>query len=302
MRRVIPYILVSLLILAACEGQGEKKTESTAAFIGGSQALALQFTQLRPEVFDGGEDPFDVIVRLENKGEWDVVRDKAKVRLNGVNPSEFGKVPEDFAQSPPEDLLKVSRDSRSPPIDVEFRGLNYQARITGAALPPFPLVATACYGYGTRAVSRLCVRRDILKPTDGICTVEETKSVENSGSPVHIENFREQARARDRVAFVFDVKHVGSGAPYELNSQCAARQMASKVWVKVDSRIPGLSCSFSTGSGTEGQITLVDGVKTVSCSQPIATPGDYEQPISIELQYDYEDTVTTELVVKHAGE
>jgi hypothetical protein len=301
MRRLAPAAAIFLLLLAACQPSEEAPGE-VETFLGGSQGLALQFTQLRSEVFDGGNDPFDVVVRLENKGEWDVPAPKAKVRLAGINPSEFGKNPEDFALAPPDDLPAVTRESRSNPIDVEFRNLNYLAQVTGAALPPFPLVATACYSYGTDAVSRICVRKDLLKKDVGLCTVEEPKTVADSGAPVHVVNFQEQARGRDRVAFIFDVRHVGKGAVYELGSQCASRQMQNKVRVKVDSRIPGLSCSFATGTGTEGAVTLVDGVKTVTCTQPIQNLGDYEQPVNIQLEYDYEDSITGQLTVKHVGE
>lgn len=301
MRRLAPAVAIALLFLAACAPQ-EGKTPETSTFLGGSQGLTLQFVQLRSEVFDGGNDPFDVVVRLENKGEWVVSAAKAKVRLAGINPSEFGKNPEDFALSPPDDLPAVTRESRSTPLDVEFRNLNYLAQVSGAALPPFPLVATACYSYGTEAVSRLCVRKDLLKDDIGLCTVEEPKTTADSGAPVHVVNFQEQRRGKDRVAFIFDVRHVGAGAVYELGSQCASRPMQNKVRVKVDTRIPGLSCSFATGSGTEGTVNLVDGVKTVTCTQPIQNLGDYEQPVNIELEYDYEDSITGQLTVKHAGE
>ena len=305
MRRVAPSILVAaLLLLTACTPEKSEGPE-LATFIGGTQGLTMEFSQLRTEVFDSGNDPFDVVVRLENKGEWTVLKDRAKVRLSGINPSEFGKPTEAFALSPADDLPAVTQESRSSPIDVEFRELNYLARVTGAALPAFPLVATACYGYGTRAVTKLCVRRNILTPeAGGVCTVEEPKSVANSGAPVHIENFREQSRAKDRVAFIFDVKHIGSGRPFELGSQCVSTQVDYKIKVRVDTRLNGLSCTglTTTGAVAEGTVTLVDGSKTVSCSQSITSPGDYEQPVDLTLEYDYEDTASAQLTVKHAGE
>ncbi|MEM4247249.1 MAG: hypothetical protein QXF14_02920, partial [Candidatus Woesearchaeota archaeon] len=65
-----------------------------------------------------------------------------------------------------------------------------------------------------------------------------------------------------------------------------------------------LQCTGLTTTGTkaEGYVTLYDKKKTVTCTQTITTSTDYEQQISMEATYDYEEYKQTQITVKSSGE
>jgi len=310
MRKVFVPLLLVFAIVACTQKEGEV-LELTSPFIGGSSGVEPAFQGLRKEVFDGGRDPFDVLVRLENKGESPVKKSDVRVRITGINPAEFSKLEEQLVKNPDDDILESRIDSTgqvllAPPSIVEFSGLNHFSPITGASAN-FPLRAEVCYTYTTKSVSKFCVRGNLLNPPEGgICVINEVKPVFNSGAPVHVENVQESARAKDKIGISFEIKHVGTGQIYEKKSACdkTQRKNENRVYVVVDSKIQGLSCTglASSGSRAEGFVTLFDGVKPITCTQPITTKTDYEQAFSVEATYDYDIFVQTDITVKSSGE
>ncbi|MBI4144170.1 hypothetical protein HY486_02900 [Candidatus Woesearchaeota archaeon] len=303
MRRAL--ILLLLIFLAAC---ATKKTIELEPFIGGNDGLKASFADFRKNVFDGGKDPFDIIVRLDNLGESQIKKEDVEIRIDGINPLAFGKSEEQLTKNSPEDIRAVERAKEailtSPPIFTEFNGLNHLTAITGSKLS-YPIIARICYSYKTKSQSKFCIRRNILNPEEGPCKIEETKQTYNSGAPVHVENVKETARGTDKIGISFDIKHVGKGTPYDRASKCPdSEKPRNKVFVKIDTNMPGLSCTgmTTTSAGTaEGTVQLFDGIKTMTCTQTVSK-GDFEQPLNILLEYEYEDRTQTELIVKHVGD
>ncbi len=310
MRRLI-VILVLALLVAACRPGEKKQITIESPFVGGSQGLVLDFQDLRAEVFDGGRDPFDIIVRLENKGEALVKKENVKVKISGINPAEFGKLEENLIINAPDDAIENRKDPQGnvlpgPPVFVEFAGLNHLSPITGASAQ-FPLRAEVCYLYRTKTVSKLCVRENLLTPElGGICEINEDKPVFNSGAPVQVASFKESTRAKDKIGFTFEAKNVGTGNIFERNTFCdrSQRKNENRVYVTVNTGLSGLSCTGleTTAKGAEGFVTLYGGSKIVSCSQTVSSRSDYEQLVNVELVYDYEQTTQSTLIVKSSGE
>ncbi|RMD58378.1 hypothetical protein D6825_01060 [Candidatus Woesearchaeota archaeon] len=306
MRRVL--ILLALALLIACaQEEGKQVNIEQSPFVGGTQGVELSFQDVRESVFDSGTDPFDVIVKLENKGESPVEKATARVELSGINPAEFGKTPQELIQNPPDDLVETRKDPQGniipgSPVFVEFRGLNYQKALAGAQAQ-FTLRAESCYLYRTRAVSKLCVRKNLLSPRPGgICSVSEAKQVHNSGSPVHIQNLKQTTRSGNKIGFSFEVANIGSGELYERNSNCdkTNRKSSNRAYLIVNTGLSGLQCTGlnPVQDGAEGWITLYGGRKQISCTQTISNPADYEQLINIEAIYDYSQSAQTNIIVK----
>lgn len=295
--------LLLCLLLASCARSTSVDLEP---FLGGTKGVQATFVDLRDSVFDGGNDPFDVVIRLDNLGEAPVNKDAITVRLDGVNPLAFGKTEEQLSKHSTDDLLPniKTEDGKIPSVPqfVEFNGLNHLTTITGSKLQ-YPLRARVCYGYMTNVVSKFCVRRNILNPAEGPCVIDEAKPVYNSGAPVQVANVKESPRGQDKIGLSFDIKHVGQGTPYEEGSGCPdLEKNRNRIRIKIDTGMPGLSCTgLNQGETAEGSIQLFDGVKTVTCTQQVPK-GDFEQPITILLSYDYEIFAQTQLVVKHAGD
>jgi len=313
MRRVSVVAAILLVVLAACAPgakEGEK-IELTSPFIGGTTGVMADFVDFRREVFDGGRDPFDVVIKLENKGEYTVAPDRVRVKLSGVNPASFGKLEEDLSKGPSDELVGSRVDPQGnvlpgSPVFVEFTGLNHFSPIAGAQVT-FPLRAEVCYLYSTKAVSKLCVRENILAPeAGGICEVNEDKQAFNSAGTVQVGAVKESARAKDKVSFSFEITNAGTGQVFERASACdrSSRAKENRVYVVVDTKMPGLQCTGlgTTGTKAEGFTTLFDSKKIVTCTQAVTTRTDYEQIIDIEVIYDYEEYKQTEIVIKSSGE
>lgn len=310
MRKIILAILL-LLVLIACKPTAKQPITIQSPFIGGAQGIQIDFHELRKDVFDGGRDPFDVIIKLQNNGETEVNKENIKIKLSGINPSEFGKLEEQLVASAPDDVIEIRKDATgnmipSPPTFVEFLELNHRSTITGASAQ-FPLRADLCYLYRTKAVSKLCIRSDLLTPPPGgICEINEEKPLFNSGAPVQISGFKESTRAKDKVGFSFEIKNAGTGNIFERNSFCdrSQRKNENRVYVIINTGLSGLSCTGleSTGKGAEGFVTLYGGSKIVTCTQTANTRTDFEQLVNIEAIYDYEQTAQTTITVKSSGE
>ncbi|MEM3154932.1 MAG: hypothetical protein QW165_05230 [Candidatus Woesearchaeota archaeon] len=310
MRRLIVLLMLAFLVVG-CRPGDKKQVDLTSPFIGGSQGLFIDFQDLRKDVFDGGQDPFEVIVKLENKGEALVKAGDVRVKLSGINPAEFSKSELDLVKNAPDDAIEMRKDPKGGTVPgqqvfVEFTGLNHKGLIVGASAQ-FPLRADVCYLYRTRAVSELCVRENLLTPrAGGICEINEDKRVFNSGAPVQVANFRESTRARDKIGFSFEVKNIGTGNVFERNKMCdrSERKNENRVFVIVETGLSGLQCTGleTSGRGAEGFVTLYGGTKIVTCTQSVSTRSDYEQLVNIELIYDYEQSIQSSITVKSSGE
>ncbi|MBN2112424.1 hypothetical protein JW707_04990 [Candidatus Woesearchaeota archaeon] len=306
---IFAMAVISMLFLTGCgEGEGQLPGAGTP-FLGGTSGVSISFEDSPPaEVFDGGDFPFDIVVRLKNDGEWDIPKNNIKVKISGIRAEQFNLAESQLAKNAPEDLPKKQRDPtgtllESPPVLVEFTNFNHRESITGSELT-YPIRADVCYRYGTTAVSQLCVRENILNPQEGgICTINEAKTLFNSAAPVQVTSFTESARSSEKVGFSFTITHSGTGSIYEQDTLCNKESMAfeDRIYVKVDAGISGLECS-GLSEETEGFVKLFGGTKTVSCTLTIPNPGDYQLPLRIDLGYDYESSTSTQILVRHSGE
>jgi len=310
MKKSFFVIIAVMIFLMGCTGEGEQ-IEITSPFIGGTTGVVADFVDLRPEIFDGGRDPFDIVIKLENTGEAEVAKDSVRVKLSGINPAEFNKLEEDLTASPNDDLIAKMKDSAGniipgAPVFIEFTELNHVSPITGGQID-LPLRADICYLYNIKAASKICVRENILNPSpEGICEITESKPIFNSGAPIQFADFKESARSRDKIGFSFVVRNAGTGDVYGKNTLCSKDERKNKdaVFIRVDSNLPGLSCTGleSKGRTAEGYVTLFSGSKIVTCTQTIATRTDYEQLVTLEAEYDYEEFKQTSITVKSSGE
>lgn len=306
-------LAIAMMLLAGCDGK--TKAGTTDPFLGGTNGILLAFMDDAPpgEVFDGGDFPFSIVVTLKNDGEWEVPAEKGTLSISGINPAEFGVTDAGLVKKIPESLEASSKDAEGNVIPgtvllVEFPEMVYAGTLVGNRI--FPVRANLCYEYGTRATSSLCVRANLRDTSDSpVCTVNEDKTVYSSGAPVVITTFQEAVSGASSVRFTFTISHKNNGNIYKLGSGCDGSVYANrnKIHVTVDSGLEGLKCSgLSGGDDTSGYVTLSTedraGERVITCTQTIDSQTDFDQPVNIELTYDYKDHIDTELLVKHAGE
>ncbi len=310
--RIIKLFLAIIVLVSLIACGSTEDTKVIKPFIGGTEGIFVDFApDLRKEIYDGGGDSFNVGVKLHNKGETDVKKDDVIVKLSGFLPQILGKQESELSKKPSEDVESFKRGPKdetlaSQPVFVEFTDLKYLSQITGSSLP-FPLKVDVCYRYTTNAISKLCYRQNIMNPAPGgICEINADKEITNSGSPIQIQNLKEFARGSDKIAFSFDIKHLGTGLVFSTDSgHCELPKEKNKVLITIDTGIDGLSCpSLTTKKGTavEGVVQLFDGAKPIQCTQTVTTKSDYENLVNVKVDFDYSDSKTTEVIVKHSVE
>ncbi len=320
MKKYFVLMVIALIALAAgCKDKTDAGTTASTpgkSFVGGTEGLKLEFFPGAPpeEVYDK-DYPFGINLRVENAGEYDIL-DPADATLTiiGINPADFGTTATALTKNVPEMLYGVSLDATGNKAagavtSVDFPSLQYARLVVGN--PQFVIRANVCYEYGTTVISKLCILEDLLGRTrkrgeTPFCDPNAQQQVENSGAPVQVNLFKQSVIGSDKVSFQFNIKHVGTGSISKLGSECSTN-LAEKdvVYVKVDTGLEGLTCSgFSGGSATEGYATLYGGAgaqeKLIVCTQQLnAVRGDFDKPIRIDMTYDYEQYIDTNLIVRH---
>ncbi|MBN1544554.1 hypothetical protein JW898_03780 [Candidatus Woesearchaeota archaeon] len=316
---LITFVAFLLLFAAGCNKE-EQQGPVGSKFVGGTEGLSISFApgSIPDKILDK-DQPFGISVVLTNKGDHTIENGAdATVKITGIDPADFGVGAGDLVQDSPGTIRGAQKDVQGAVIQGETVSLDFpasgasfvhQKEIAGAVT--YNVRADVCYKYGTVANTKLCVLEDILG-THGasgkLCQINEDKVVDNSGAPVQIVSFRESVSSANKVAFVFKIKHVGTGTVHEMDSECAKEfQQKDKVHVMVDTGISdGLTCSglqdgAASGSVYEGNAQLLNGEREIRCTQNINSPTDLEKLTIIELTYDYDQNIEKRLEVQHVG-
>jgi hypothetical protein len=317
---LITCITLMLLFVAGCGEQSDKPSVVGSKFVGGTNGLAISFApgSIPDKILDKGQS-FGISVVMTNKGDHTIdTGADATVKITGIDPTDFGATSSDLTQDSPGQIRGAQKDTEGNVIQGETVSLDFpasgnsfshQKEISGSVT--YNVRADVCYKYGTVVNTKLCVLDDILgtQGTEGkLCKINEDKAVDNSGAPVQVSMFRESVSSATKVAFVFKVKHVGTGTVHEAASECDKDfQKKDKVKIKVDTGISdGLTCSglsggTASGSTYEGSAQLLNGEREVRCTQTINNPTDLEKLVRIDLTYDYDQYIEKSLEVQHVG-
>ena len=81
---LLMILAVALLVLSACDGGTDINTGQTG-FVGGFKGIEISFATNAPpdRVSDAGQEEFDVVVELINRGEHEVLAENIFVKLEG---------------------------------------------------------------------------------------------------------------------------------------------------------------------------------------------------------------------------
>jgi len=321
----IMFGIALLFLVASCDRGSGTTTGSapTTPFLEGNEGLVIEFLEGSPPgdegVTDRGSFDFQAVISLKNEGEFDLKRDQVNVDLIGILPEDFGVSADELRDVRPEDdLTPTIRDAEGNIVEgtetfVTFPSengfFNFEGEISGNTV--FVFRADVCYKYQTKAVSQICILRNLVDVSDGsICDPSETKPVFSSGSPIEVSSFRQNVNGRDKISFNFDIVHSGQGDVFKEGdatspaADCpkdprARREKENKVKVTVDTGLPNLRCVGLDGA-TTGFITMVRDRRTVTCIQEL-DPGrnDFETNVDITLDFNYLDNEDQEVLVKH---
>lgn len=322
MRRIILTILALLLIVIAtgCEQQsGNNVGPSSTPFIGGVEGLVMEFVQGNPPdyVFDNGNFPFYVSIRVDNLGEHDVVANEGYLEITGINAKDFNLGSQaELRQNIPQTIKGVVKNFQGTVIVgdtsiLEFGEMNYLPNIRGNFDGP-RIRANLCYNYETEATTYICLKRDLLTNIDTkeICDLSGLKPVFNSGAPIQITEVQEDPLGSDKIQLVFTVEHVGTPNDrfYKLDTECDDRQTnrdKDLVWFEVVSDINGATASCTgmrefNADKSGGYVELYNGEpRQVICQFDMSNvDGIYEELVTVRLKYRYSQFIEKTILVK----
>lgn len=304
---IFVFLAVVALAFAGCENGEDQRGTS---FLGGDRGLELRFMPDAPpdSVSDQGQQDFDVMVELRNRGEYEVPMERVLVELSGFRPEAFGLSSADMALSPNENVIpRIMNPDGSviepPEAYVTFEDLSYQDAAVGTGTR-FPFRVDVCYGYETTGATQLCIKENmnIDRPGD-LCNVDGTRSLSTSGAPIQITNVDQSRAGADRTRFTFTVQNKGPGSVFVPESTCeTGTRVENRVFVNVEG-LPGenVNCvGLMEGTGNAGFLILSGSEpKEVSCIYTVTDRNNRVEPFNIRLAYDYKQTLTKNIDVEH---
>lgn len=310
MRKIIFALLLAMTMLAAaCTNTNPVNTGT--GFIGGQQGLEISFIDGAPPQTtpDGGQQEFDVILEVSNKGEYAVEASEIYVKLSGFSPESLGVTLPELKKNAPENIEARIKSGdgaiiESPLVPVSFEGFNYMdTEISGRDVK---MRAEICYEYQTKAAAELCIKENFNsnRETD-LCQVTETRTISTSGAPVQISNLRQSTAGTDKTRFTFSIQNMDTGSVFKTDSECAEGfTNENKVFVKISGLASGsdaVKCvGLTGGTGDAGYVTLVPGMaKDVSCTVTITDRNNRMEPFTIDLSYAYWKFVDKTIAVQY---
>lgn len=323
MRNIVLILVLLVLTLSACIGR-EGPGENLGEFSGGNNAIRLSFVPHSPpaEVTARGTasegSEFDAIVTVENVGETDIDANELVLKMSGFFPSEFGTDDDHLSETIGDTLEGVSSipgssDIRGDVIQIRFptevqEEFKYQNSLAGSQ--SFPFRVTACYPYETRVLSQICLMEDFTSTSRSVCSPVGSKTVSNSGSPVHVTSVRQSVAGSNTLILSFNVAKVGTSDIFKGGSAKCADGFSNKdkIHVSIDLGLSGenIECKGLSGEnpGTttfSGELTLVEGVASFTCIKKLSGSDqvDSVKTFSMTLSYYARDSITKNVLVRH---
>lgn len=316
MKKEWMVIVIAFVIVSGCQqlGFGRQTTPETkpATFIGGTQGLEIAFSEDQPPdvVLDNNQESFQVSVLIRNKGEYDIPANNLIASLSGIVQSTFGlaslNTKNDF------EIYGVAKEGEAAVPGAEeiisFGQASFKTDLPGDTT--FTLRADVCYNYQTKAVTKVCLKKEPLKPDKigAVCQIASDLAVENSGAPIHVENVRESTVGGKKVKITFRVVNKGLGAVFEPNTftNACVGQEEKKDQLKLTATNPERSFAIECpvlNNANAGTIKLVNKVKDVTCTMDTTNMQDvtFQDLIIVQLDYMYRQAVQIPLRISSEG-
>jgi len=313
-------LMVFLLVFVAGCDESNKSSLGFSPYVGGNRGISLEFISGAPPdvIFDNGQYPFSVSVKINNQGEHDIEQDAGFLEIRGISPEEFGVTSANLRQPIPE--IRGTRKSSDGSVlegqmdVVTFDDLKYVQNIIGN-IPINNFRVRACYDYSTKASSQLCIKEGMVDGMKGneVCMVNEEKRVVNSGAPIQVSNLRSTSKGKSGIQISFDIVHLGAqgnrwfpaGDPTCDDRLTNQNQYKVKVDVGsiINERYPAQCSGGTFNGGSSGEVTLFNGESIkVICSFEIGEQtSDFETRLNIELSYRYLQHIEKGITIKDLG-
>lgn len=306
------FLLVLMLLIVGCA----KKAETpTGPFVGGENGLEIGYVSGEPpeSVFDNNQEDFDITVKVENVGEFDIPANKVIATLSGISAPDFSiSNPNIILKNPLEGTHKVNSEIiKGDEDELRFENAKYKHDLVADFSTS--VRTDICYLYETKTTTKACLKRKATqRDIDDACQVNNDNiRVDNSGAPIQISGVRERSAGTNEVQLTFTVENMGSGITYPpdtFTNTCVRKQDKEdrlKIEVRTGSNRHTVKCA-QLNDGASGEIKLSENKRPLRCTISTANAPDgggaFEEPINIIASYFYKNAITTPLDVQDSEE
>ena len=296
-KKILALVLVFSIMFMGAQCSTTQQTNTGGTFIGGTEGIKISFKDTMVSEFQQS-DSVPVNVVLNNKGENDLGIGDAKVKLFGVDLSNFGLTSAGTYKGTSGLLKKVSSiNPEGSEQEINFGDMKYAQQVVGNDIS-YTLRAKVCYPYKTNALSGVCMTSQALsKVGTNICSLSGEKVAKGdvSSAPIQITSITEETRGSDQVKFNIKIENKGDGEVYSVTSNCdgldkdSIKALDNKNKISYNIVAPtDIKCGSDETS--RGEITLVADSKgatsyTLTCWKPVSDV--YEDKLNIQLSYIY---------------
>ncbi|UCD04061.1 MAG: hypothetical protein JSW73_00215 [Candidatus Woesearchaeota archaeon] len=315
---MIGIFFISTILSSGCSLWGEKEDETPSEpkygefYIEGTDGVVISFMRNRPPSELYKNVPFQIAVKLENRGEHTIrgINSLVKVFISGIYPFSYGFSEDE--KSPEGEYLEGIRRFNNSVLpggiaEVVFDGTGYNGYIKEGGRWEQPLKVSVCYPYETNVASKVCLKDDIYKDTVGStpCKITGSKYVETSASPIKVTKVYEEPIGTDTVAFKIDIENVGGRYPYigEID-ECAGLDEKNQneiILASMKCGDLGLKCTSGCALDSGGLIKLYDNKAIIIIEGDISNANvpaaESEEMLTLRFYYNYYDDVSKTIAV-----
>lgn len=307
MKKSVVALIFLLILISGCQVQ-KKENPSLGIFIGGNSGLEFSFAENQPplKVLDNNQDHFSITLKLQNKGEFTIPSGKVIASLSGINAEAFSLSSLNTKLTIPlEGQFKSGTQAvQSSPEELEFDKAVYKYNLNADF--PTSLRANICYLYQTKAISKVCLKNNVVeRNTEDKCIINSDKvTVEVSGAPVKIKEVKQRSSAANEIKLSFTITNEGKGevySPTAFSDKCldlSSEKNRVLVEVRSASGQANIKCS-QLQENNKGIVKLSLKEKVINCDIPTKGLQDvaFEEPINIILNYFYKESIEKQITV-----
>lgn len=312
----VTLLFLTTLLIAGCTGGGSSSGSASGSleqFRGGSNFVSIvQEPGSPPEtVFDDQTSAFDIIVRVDNNGEWDIEPNSFRVLLEGFSTQSWGQIDNNVVLA--NQLLGYDFffDIDGDFEYVTFANIEYQERLAQNSFTQNYNIRS-CFPYGTKVAFTACVDNEAVRSSRNddfaLCEGFSQRDFSVSSGPIGV-SLIEQQVVNGRLRLIFTLNHrehannqINLFAPNSMNEMCRVREGLSSVQTRdtvqlslTNSIIGEFSC------GSQGNARFTTSEVRITCEADISNLEQQEIPMLLEITYDTQKISTHSIRVERSN-
>ncbi|MFP4402512.1 MAG: hypothetical protein ACLFPL_04760 [Candidatus Nanoarchaeia archaeon] len=309
---IIGFILISLIVAGCTDGSGGGNNSGSDSnqFQGGDEYVNIELEPGSPPevVYDSQTSPFDIVLSVENQGEWDIEENSLRVLVEGFSEQSWGSGVKSSVVSSQLIGYDSFYDIEGDIEYITFDNLEYQEELNQNSYNHNYNVRS-CYGYGSRVAFTACVDNEARRSSGSddftLCEGFSQRDFSVSSGPIGVSEVEQQVvNGKLRIIFTLNNKEfenyqVTLFSPETLNDQCRVPDGTSSVQVENSVQISLSNPTIGEFQcSADGRVTFPNSERRVNCEADISTLEKQEIPMILYVEYDvldvFRDTITVE--------